>query len=72
MDSVGLPYPGIYIPANVSRNNELSYIFMQQTNYKQNYIPMNQQNFDNPPTLTPTKNNDSTVCHQKVLKQYHI
>ena len=27
-----------------------------------NHVPMNQQNFDNPRTLVPVNNNDSTGC----------
>lgn len=34
---------------------------MQQIDYRQNYIPTNQQNFDNPRILAPTNMNDFTV-----------
>ena len=35
---------------------------MKQTCYAKNYVQMQKQNFDNPPTLAPTNKNDSTVA----------
>ena len=34
---------------------------MQQTRYPRNFVPTNQQNFDNQPLMAPTSRNDSTV-----------
>ena len=34
---------------------------MPQKSYPQNYVPMNQQNIDNPQTLAPKNKYDSTV-----------
>ena len=49
VDFVGYPYSQIYILTNVYQSSKLSCInVMQQTNYPQNYVPTNQQNFDNP------------------------
>ena len=58
----------VYVPMNVSQSNELNElpsIAMQQTGYPQYYVPTNQQTFDNPRTLVPTNENDSTVVCEK-------
>ena len=41
--------------------NEVSCIVMPQNSYPQNYVPMNQQNIDNPQTLAPKNKYDSIV-----------
>ena len=54
VDFVGNPYPRICVPMNFKQSIELSCIVMHQISYPRNNVPMDQQNFDNPQTLTPT------------------
>ena len=65
VDFVGNPYPRICVPMNFKQSIELSCIVMHQTSYPRNNVSMDQQNFDNPQTLTPantlSSNSLSTV-----------
>ena len=58
---LGYPYPRIYVSMNFEQGNELSYIVTLQTSYSQNYVPMNQQKFDNPRAFAPTNKYDFTI-----------
>ena len=51
VDFVGYSYSQMYVPTNVTL----------QIGYPRNYIETNQQNFDKPRPLAPTKNNYSKI-----------
>ena len=60
MDFVGYSNTGIHVPMSYEQHDLLSCIVMQETSYQRNYVPTNEQTFDNR-TLAPMNMNDSTV-----------
>ena len=56
-------FRGVLLPMNLRPNERLKICnAIQQTRYPRKNVYTNQQKFENPRALTPTKKNDSTVC----------